>query len=204
MSEFLIICNTPAAGDSVTIDGSQWFFLEDPLRVWRGPIGNENTVAMKEDSPEQLADALTTGLLVDGKSASRAGRVVTIAADTAQALGSSFTVQAPQPAATPTGFKAQLITDLDVFLNTSEFAETHLVDGSELVCILDLPEQDYSGADGAFVSNVPTLIAKTAQLAGLLKGAPRVGKLLIIDNRSYKVTSVAETCGMTTVEMESA
>lgn len=138
MSAFIVVCDTPVAGDSVSIDGVQWFYLEDPIRVWRGPIGNENTVAMQDETALQLADALNTGLLVDGLSSARNGAVVTIqGVESVVTTGRSFTVQEDVPAAPVTSaFKDQMTADLDVFLNLDEFAETWVVNGKSVVCLM--------------------------------------------------------------------
>lgn len=97
-------------------------------------------------------------------------------------------------------FKDEVKADIDgVFLQADEFAETHRVEGKDIICVLDTDrgklksnggEYDLSEAD--FV-----LMAKTADLP------PRkaAGALLNLDGKELTVGTWDEQDGMAIVEL---
>ena len=88
--------------------------------------------------------------------------------------------------------------DLDIFLNLDEIAETHAVDGEEMVCVLE--DSTINGADGWRMLSEATvkLYAKTENLP---KRRVR-GESLYIDGVGYEVVTWNEEMGMTRVELQ--
>lgn len=88
--------------------------------------------------------------------------------------------------------------DLDVFLNLDEMAETHTVDGKEMVCVLE--DATIQGADGWRMLSESTvkLYAKTEDFA-----RRRVrGESLYIDGVGYEVVTWNNEMGMTRIELQ--
>ena len=99
-------------------------------------------------------------------------------------------------------FKDQIAMDVAVFVNPDEFGEERTVDGVRIVAVFSDGQRDYAGADGAFRVDTFVMQARTSDLQSLPQGMPRVGRTLVVDGRSYMVSSVRGEGGMTTVEME--
>lgn len=120
MSVYLITCGEPTAGESITINGSEWFYLEDPARMYRGPEDDSNTVAVLAATPAGVAEALKTGLLVDGITASRSGAVVTVVAVGVVAEDASFTSALAPPEPT---LQTQLLADMENLFLSDDLAK---------------------------------------------------------------------------------
>lgn len=88
--------------------------------------------------------------------------------------------------------------DLDIFLNLNEIAETHTVDGKEIVCVLE--DATINGADGWRM-----LSESTVKLYTKTENFPRRrvrGESVYIDGVGYEVITWNEEMGMTRVELQ--
>ena len=102
------------------------------------------------------------------------------------------------------GFKEQVATDLDVFLNLDEFADTHNINGLQVKCLIDLDDLrkfrvnqqaiNYPWVYGSY----KTLFAKTVDLPN----RPVVGQHLRVDGELYLVAQCSEADGMLEVSLE--
>ena len=98
-------------------------------------------------------------------------------------------------------FKDCVKEDLsDVFFNMDEFAETHDLNGAEIVCVVsidktaprsDRKENSYDGLHGNFV----TLFVKVADMDRI----PKQGENFKLDKKLYKVNSCREDMGMLSI-----
>jgi hypothetical protein len=95
---------------------------------------------------------------------------------------------------------------LTTFLNLDEFGEKHSIDGNNLVLVFDDVElvkreqgrvitQDY--VDGIYKDRKMFYVN-----ADDLETKPRIGRILLIDNRAYRVTDVTEESGILTITVE--
>lgn len=88
-------------------------------------------------------------------------------------------------------FKDILKSDIEnVFLNQNEFAEEHLVDGVSMKIIIDNNEmlereKRYKKALEDGISQKQVLFYVSAAEFGRL---PKIGRILMLDKRSYRVT----------------
>jgi len=100
-------------------------------------------------------------------------------------------------------FKRWVDWDIDnVFINGEEFADSHLIDGRELSCVVDsdLYQKRNSIAPGSvFASRLMLHIS-----AEVLGYKPKQDQLMIVDGGRYIVLEVAENMGMFTITMEAA
>lgn len=83
----------------------------------------------------------------------------------------------------------QLTSDSDVFLDTSEFADTLEVDGEEVSCILD--DKRAPGTGDGVVEWDATLIVATDAIE-----TPSVRQRMTIDGRSATVAGTEENGGL--------
>jgi len=95
--------------------------------------------------------------------------------------------------------KDAIAADVAAFLNTEEFAETHTVDGTAIVCVLD------SDVDGEFAGDpAGGLYVATRRLhcreTDLAK-APVQGKVMTIDETPHLVLDVSNEMGMLAVTL---
>ncbi|TGE36883.1 hypothetical protein E4K67_17440 [Desulfosporosinus fructosivorans] len=91
-------------------------------------------------------------------------------------------------------FKDQLTKDLDVFLNTDEFAELHAINGVELVCTVDndqLKERSKKEYDGIAAGELLFFVKKADY--GI---RPEEGTPVIFDGRQMYVFNAREDTGM--------
>lgn len=101
------------------------------------------------------------------------------------------------------GFKADVESDIDVFLDLDEMGEEHTVDGVSMVCIIDASgrEQMTSDPTGIAFASTVSLFARTSDLAALSKTAPKPGHTLSIDDEKYMVVGVSDEDGITRMSM---
>ncbi len=93
----------------------------------------------------------------------------------------------------------------EIFLNFSEFGETHLVDGEEKVIIIDTNElverekrRDVSMA-GVFKKHLLFYIQ-----AEDLGGMPKIGGVMMLDRKSYVVTDAINEDGIYSISLEAS
>lgn len=101
-------------------------------------------------------------------------------------------------------FKEQIAADLDIFLNPDEFGEYAIVDGVSMCVVLSQDKRDTNTIDGIISYDAVIMHAREDDLRRLAKGLPVVNRSLIINGRSYIVTSVKCDMGMASVEMQRA
>lgn len=95
-------------------------------------------------------------------------------------------------------FQELVKADLDVFLNLDEIAETHTVDGTEMICVLE--DATIQGADGWRMLSEATvkLYAKSENFSHR-----RVrGESLYIDGVGYEIVTWNDEMGMTRIELQ--
>lgn len=100
--------------------------------------------------------------------------------------------------------KEQLSADLPVFLNLSEFAERHTINGKTVDAVIDNNALDERLAsvrnihtDGLFRAEMLVYVG-TADLGGL----PRTGSMIRLDGREYRVTEAVEEMGVCSLCLE--
>jgi len=101
-------------------------------------------------------------------------------------------------------FKEQIAADLDIFLNPDEFGEYAIVDGVSMCVVLSNDKRDTNTIDGIISYDSAIMHDREDDLRKLAKGLPVVNRSLIINGRSYIVTSVKCDMGMASVEMQRA
>ena len=95
-------------------------------------------------------------------------------------------------------FQELIKADLDVFLNIDEIAETHTVDGKEMVCVLE--DATINGADGWRMLSESTvkLYAKTENFPSRRMR----GESIYIDGVGYEIVTWNDEMGMTRMELQ--
>ena len=103
-------------------------------------------------------------------------------------------------------FKDELAADLDnVFFNELEFAEGHVVEGQEIICVIDSDRGQHKGGsvnDGALYGLAEvdfTLMAKSADLPPRKES----GELLNLDGRELTISYWDEQQGMAVIGLVS-
>lgn len=105
-------------------------------------------------------------------------------------------------------FKEQIAADnRNVFMNFDEFAELHLINGQEMLCIIDNNElidrekrYRYNHslyADGVYIKQL--LIYVKAEDFGPL---PAIGRVLVFDKKSYIITDALNEDGIYSLCLE--
>ncbi len=84
-------------------------------------------------------------------------------------------------------FKDQVKNDIAVFLNQDEFAETHTINGKEVVCVLDLLDQKQLELKGTTTINA-SLIMQVGEIT-----APKSNDIMTLDGEVYSVSKVTNS-----------
>lgn len=100
-------------------------------------------------------------------------------------------------------FRDQVAADIDrVFMNSSEFAEPHTVNGDEVMAVVSgnqtkkrsgISSRNYDGLHGDFT----TISVKKA----LLKAIPAQGQNLKLDGKLFKVDKCVDNMGILTIDL---
>lgn len=88
----------------------------------------------------------------------------------------------------------------EVFFNFEEFAEIHVIDGKEILLIIDedeLQEREIKSAEGTYSADL-LFHVKASDLPGRLK----VGAHIDLDNKNYEVVDVKASSGVYTIAVE--
>lgn len=96
------------------------------------------------------------------------------------------------------GFKDMVIQDRDILLNLDELGELHIIEGAEVVCMIDDDTLQEGAVDGfSFSKSTKMLYGKSEDLP------PKrgYGSQIIIDGIPYMVQTWDETMGMTTISL---
>lgn len=103
-------------------------------------------------------------------------------------------------------FKDLVRNDIEnIFMNADEFAETHNIDGKDMVVMVDNNEmlereKRYKALeDGIFRKQV--LFYVSAVKFGRL---PAIGKIMVFDKKQYKVTDAIREGGVYSISLEAA
>ena len=102
-------------------------------------------------------------------------------------------------------FKQQLEADLDIFFNADEFAETHNLNGEDVVCILEglttkemLTKANNTPAFDGVSALTRILHIKTSDLPERLAH----GNVVELDGDTFRVGDAVEENGITTITLE--
>ena len=103
-------------------------------------------------------------------------------------------------------FKELLKKDLDTFVNPSEFAELHTVDGVEIMAVVDKYTQAKSGSEsktfpvlhGDFVE----VCFKTSDFVAAKERLPKHGDRIKVDGRMYSVENCENEHGITVIILD--
>jgi hypothetical protein len=96
------------------------------------------------------------------------------------------------------GFKEQIQSDLNIFINDNEFAEPHTIDGVQLSVVIDndrLKERQ-SHSEYGYEGDILFFVAKSAYGA-----APASGQVINFDGDIYRVSDVQEDLGMYSITL---
>jgi len=105
-------------------------------------------------------------------------------------------------------FKEQIAADTkNVFMNELEFSEEHIIDGKEMLCIVDNNElMARRGKDKYrakfYVDKVgikDILIYVRAEDFGVL---PAIGRTLMFDGKPYVICDAVNECGIYSINLE--
>lgn len=97
-------------------------------------------------------------------------------------------------------FKDEIADDLAIFLDEEEFAETHNIEGKDVVCIVDddaLQEQKIKSATGTYTGKKLIHVKGTA-----LEGRPAVDGKLFFDGKPYTVKDCIDNNGMLSITLD--
>lgn len=105
-------------------------------------------------------------------------------------------------------FKEQIAADTkNVFMNELEFSEEHIIDGKEMLCIVDNNELmarrvKYKYRSKFYVDKVgikDILIYVRAEDFGVL---PAIGRALMFDGKPYVICDAVNECGIYSINLE--
>lgn len=98
----------------------------------------------------------------------------------------------------------------EVFLNTDEFSDIHMINGYEIRCQVDDYEQisrekryQYNRSlrgDGIYLKEV-MIYVHADEFDALFKGLPGVGRTLTLDGRKYLVTDAQDEYGIYSISL---
>lgn len=101
------------------------------------------------------------------------------------------------------GFKDYMELDIDTFMNFEEFGEYHIIDGKEILVIVDDNEYikrtkgEGSRVDGVF-QKTKLFYVKSKDFGNL----PAVGRILRFDKKDYSIKSAIDENGIYSIELE--
>nr|DAW23795.1 MAG TPA: ATP-binding sugar transporter [Caudoviricetes sp.] len=105
-------------------------------------------------------------------------------------------------------FKEILKQDVcNVFLNTKEFAQLHILEGQEIPMVVDdneFVEMQLKAADGQRVSNAMFKSGKVIYVASDDFGKPKPGSRLTLDKQNYIVCSAENQGSIRRIVLEKA
>ena len=102
-------------------------------------------------------------------------------------------------------FQDQIAEDLNVFLNTDEFAEMHAINGTEMACTIDSDDLQKNSAVKIY-STDPSSGYKSHMMifvrAAVYGPRPAIGGILTFDKFKKRIVDVKEMNGIYTIEVE--
>ena len=93
--------------------------------------------------------------------------------------------------------KSQIEADLAIFFHADDFAETHNINGTDVLCVVDTDlnkirsAQDSEQYDGIFLTLTRLYVKKTD-----LPKRPVYGKVFRLDEKPYTVVDCADEAGV--------
>lgn len=100
-------------------------------------------------------------------------------------------------------FKDYVNTDREIFINFNEFADNHLINGLEILCIIDEDinkerklNKESQNFNGVFTDTISLFIKEEG-----LKVQPAIGELMTIDQERYIVINIASNVGILEIEL---
>ena len=100
--------------------------------------------------------------------------------------------------------KSLIASDIDnVFINTEDFCDEHMIEGVKIKCSIDNDEMPNlpGGEEFSVGESVLRLFAKTADLADAKLIYKGYGSHIEVDGRIYTVTDWYENMGMTEIHL---
>ncbi|WP_026486689.1 hypothetical protein [Caldanaerobius polysaccharolyticus] len=91
-------------------------------------------------------------------------------------------------------FKDVIHSDLDVFFNLDEFAESHIIDGRSLKIVIDndrLQQRTQKEYDGIYVGDILYYVSSADY-----GPAPKIDEIQIFDDQQMQVFDVREEAGI--------
>ena len=96
-------------------------------------------------------------------------------------------------------FKEQLNQDIQtVFINTSEFAETHSINGKLVECVVMSADKNMAMQ---YLEGTTTAYKSIAIASSLLSSVPQANEHIEFDGTLFKVSSISEVLGMTHIDL---
>jgi hypothetical protein len=101
-------------------------------------------------------------------------------------------------------FKDTLSDDLELFFDDDEFAEVHILDGEEVLLVIDediyqgresFSQDVYNASQGVYQSKVKIHVQSTDY------ERPVVGQQVVFDGEFYYVGHVSESTGVLSIEL---
>lgn len=105
-------------------------------------------------------------------------------------------------------FKELIQNDINnIFLNLEEFAEVHSIDNKEMTIIIDTNERlereknkrlvsNLGDADGLFREEILIYVSSK-----YFKSKPKIGRLMILDDKPYRVLDVIDETGIYSITL---
>lgn len=100
-------------------------------------------------------------------------------------------------------FKDVLAKDRSAFLNPSEFADAHELNGRKVTCLVDSNEL-LTRQQGRYLEGVSTSQILLYILAEDLPTKPSIGSVMTLDGKRYLVQEVSDEAGIWAVTLDVA
>ena len=95
-------------------------------------------------------------------------------------------------------FRDAILSDVDsVFLNADEFAETHILNGERVTCVVSVDVDKEATPEGVYLSTMTVYVRASA-----LSRKPVEGELWNIDDGLHFVRNVSDEMGMLVIVTE--
>ena len=102
-------------------------------------------------------------------------------------------------------FKEQVKTDLDVFISMEEFAETHNINGEDIVCVLQglTTKEQITQANNTPAFDGISGISRVLHIKSTDLAEPVIqGNVMEVDGEMFRIGEVVEDMGLTTINLE--
>ncbi len=102
-------------------------------------------------------------------------------------------------------FKEQVNTDLDVFISGEEFAETHNINGEDIICVLEglTTKEQITQANNTPAFDGISGISRVLHIKSTNLAEPVIqGNVMEVDGEMFRIGEVVEDMGLTTITLE--